>query len=297
MASTSRRCGTIALLGRPNVGKSTLLNALVGEKVSIVTAKPQTTRHSISGILTRAETQFVFVDLPGVHTRAESALNRHLNKVAAAGISDVDFVLCLFEGARWQADDERVLELVQRVEVPAGLVVTKIDQIKPRERLLPILKQLSQKHGFAFTVPVAAQKQENLAALLDEIERHLPVQPFLFADDQFTDRSERFLVAEAVREKLMQLLHQELPYRVSVEVEKFEETDQRIHIHVMIWVDRESQKAIVIGEGGATLKRVGQQARLELQERLGRRIHLQLWVKVKAGWADDERALRALGYD
>lgn len=297
MAATERRCGTIALLGRPNVGKSTLLNALVGEKVSIVTAKPQTTRHSISGILTRAETQFVFVDLPGVHTRSESALNRHLNKVAAAGISDVDLVLCLFEGGRWQADDERVLELVKRVEIPAGLVVTKIDQIKPREKLLPILKQLAQKHAFAFTVPVAARKGQNLAGLLGEIERHLPAQPFLFPDDQLTDRSERFLAAEAVREKLMQLLRQELPYRVSVEVEKFAEADGRTEIHAMIWVDRESQKAIVIGEGGATLKRVGQQARLELQQRLGRRIHLQLWVKVKAGWADDERALRALGYE
>ncbi|MGH8529073.1 MAG: GTPase Era [Nevskiales bacterium] len=292
-----QRCGTIALLGRPNVGKSTLLNALVGEKVSIVTAKPQTTRHSIAGILTRADTQFVFVDLPGVHTRSESALNHHLNKVAAAGISDVDLVLCLVEGGRWQADDERVLELLQRVEVPVGLIVTKIDQVKPREKLLPILKQLSQKHAFAFSVPVAARKGQNLAALLSEIEGRLPVQPFLFAPDQFTDRSERFLVAEAVREKLMQLLQQELPYRVSVEVEKFEESGKQTQIHVMIWVDRESQKAIVIGEGGATLKRVGQQARLELQERLGRRIHLQLWVKVKAGWADDERALRALGYE
>lgn len=292
------RSGSIALLGRPNVGKSTLLNALVGEKVSIVTAKPQTTRHLIRGILTRGATQFVFVDLPGVHRRGDSALNRYLNRTAAAGVADVDLVLCLFEAGKWQPDDERVLELARRSAAPVGLVVTKVDQVQPRAKLLPLLSELSARHAFAFVVPVSARKQQNLAALLDEIEPRLPEGPFLFAEDQYTDRSERFLAAETVREKLMALLRQELPYRLTVEVEQFkEDEDGRASIAIAIWVDRESQKAIVIGEGGATLKKVGQTARLELQKRLGRRIHLQLWVRVKAGWADDERALRALGYE
>ncbi len=289
-------CGRIALLGRPNVGKSTLLNALVGEKVSSVTAKPQTTRHFIQGILTQGETQFVFVDLPGVHTHSHNALNRYMNRVAAASLEDVDLVLCLFEAGRWAADDQRVLELVASSSVRAGLVVTKIDQIKPRTRLLPLLAELSRKYSFLFTVPVAARRGENLPALLKEIKPHLPESPFLFPADQLTDRSERFLAGEAVREKLMHVLRQELPYRLTVEVEKFRDTEARTEIATVIWVDRESQKAIVIGERGATLKRVGQQARQELEARFGRRIHLELWVKVKAGWADDERALRALGY-
>ncbi len=293
----STRSGSIALLGRPNVGKSTLLNALVGEKVSIVTDKPQTTRHLIRGVLTRGSAQFVFIDLPGVHGRADSALNRYLNRTAAVGANDVDLLLCLFEAGNWQADDGRVLDLARRSSAPVGLVVTKVDRVQPRARLLPLLQQLSGKHPFAFTVPIAARKRQNIKALLDEIEPHLPPGPFAYAEDQFTDRSERFLAAEAVREKLTHLLRQELPYRLTVEVEQFKEEDSRANIAIVIWVDRESQKAIVIGEGGATLKKAGQAARLELQKRLGRRIHLQLWVRVKAGWADDERALRALGYE
>lgn len=291
------RCGTVALLGRPNVGKSTLLNALLGEKLSAVTHKAQTTRHLIRGILTHDQTQIVLVDLPGVHGQQPSALNRYMNRVAAGSLGEVDLILLLVEAGRWQEDDARALQLALNARSPVALVLTKVDRLKPKSRLLPFIAELSARHSFAFVVPVSALSRDNVAALQTEIETRMPPGEFMFEADQLTDRSERFLAAEAIREKLMLVLHQEVPYKLTVEIESFKDTDRRSEISAVIWVERDSQKAIVIGQQGSVLKRVGREARIELKERFGRPVHLELWVKARDGWADDERSLRALGYE
>lgn len=291
------RCGSIALLGRPNVGKSTLLNALLGEKLSAVTHKAQTTRHLIRGILTEASVQMIFVDLPGVHEAQHNALNRYMNRVASGSLSEVDLVLLLVEAGQWRDDDDRALNLARRAGVPVGLVITKVDQCKPKLKLLATIQNLSGLHDFAFVVPVSAQRKDNLDALKMELRQRMPESTFQYEEDQLTDRSERFFVTEVVREKLMKALHQELPYKLTVEVEQFKEEERGAAIGVVIWVERESQKGIVIGNQGSLLKRVGRDARLELKARFGRPIHLTLWVKTREGWADDERSLRALGYE
>jgi GTPase len=301
MSTTQRpggtRAGLVALVGRPNVGKSTLLNALVGEKVSIVTPKPQTTRHRIVGLLTEGDTQIGFVDTPGIHAGAKRALNRLMNKTAVAALEGVDLCLLLVEAGRWTEADELVLQRAKAAGVPLGLVVNKIDRIKSRDQLLPYLQDASRRHPFAFVVPLSASRRENLAALLAEVRQRLPVAPFLYDPEQLTDRSQRFLVAELVREKLMRVLQQELPYALTVEIEEYREDDGLLRIGAVIWVEREGHKAIVIGAKGALLKKIGSQVRLELEKRLGQKVFLQLWVKVKEGWADDERALRSLGYE
>jgi GTPase len=297
MHAGSTRCGLVALVGRPNVGKSTLMNALVGEKVSIVTPKPQTTRHRIVGLLTEGDMQIGFVDTPGIHAGGKRALNRIMNKTAVASLEGVDLCLFLVEAGRWTEEDELVLQRAKAARVPLALVVNKVDRVKPREKVLPYLKQLSAMHDFAFIVPVSASRRENLDGLLSEIRSRLPQAPFLYDAEQLTDRSQRFLVAEMVREKLMLMLQQELPYSLAVEIEQYKEDKGVQHISAVIWVEREGHKAIVIGSKGAILKRVGTQVRGELEKRLEQKVFLQLWVKVKAGWADDERALRSLGYD
>jgi len=294
----ARHSGFVALAGRPNVGKSTLVNALVERKVSIVTAKPQTTRHRILGIVNRPDAQIVLVDTPGLHTNARRALNRLMNRTAAQAIAEADLNLFLVEGTRWLPDDQAALDRIQRVGRPIIAVVNKVDKVKPREKLLPFLAELGKRAPFADIVPVSALRRTNLDRLVKVISAHLPEGPPLYPAEQVTDRSERFLAAEIVREKLTLALSDELPYGLSVEVEAYEVApDGRVSIAAVIWVERKGQKAIVIGEKGERLKSIGRAARLELKRMLATPVYLELWVKIKENWADDERALRSLGYE
>ena len=297
MSAAPHRFGSVALVGRPNVGKSTLLNALIGQKISIVSPKPQTTRHRILGILTRPQAQLVFLDTPGLHGGHGRQLNRAMNRAALAALAEADVVVLVTDARVFGDDDAAVLEQAVAAGRPVVLVLNKIDEMKPRSRLLPAIEALSRRHAFAAIVPVSATRGENLDRLLAEIERLLPEGPPAWPEDQVTDRSERFLAAEIVRERLMHALHDELPYGVSVEIERWEESEGRITINAVIWVEREPQRKIVIGEGGARIKGVGRAARLALNELLGRRVHLELWVKVRENWADSEQALRQFGYD
>jgi len=296
MAADDCRCGYIALVGRPNVGKSTLLNHLVGQKLSITSRRPQTTRHRILGIKTLPEAQFVYVDTPGLHQYSGRAMNRLMNRTASQALQDVDVVVFLVEGLRWTSDDDLVLSLLERVDCPVILAVNKVDLVADKRTLLPGLQTLARKRAFAHIIPVSARKGDNVAELEACVQALLPVGAPLFPEDQVTDRSERFLVAERIREKLFRKLARELPYGVSVEVERFRRERHSIHIHALIWVERPSQKTIVIGKQGAVLREVGQQARVEIEKMLDSKVNLKLWVKVKEGWADDERVLKSLGY-
>jgi GTP-binding protein Era len=294
--AASFHCGYIALVGRPNVGKSTLLNRILGQKISITSRRPQTTRHSILGIKTHAHAQLVYVDTPGIHDNAGRAMNRFMNRTAGAALADVDVVVFIVEALRWLPDDDLVLKKLAGLGCPVILAVNKIDTLASRELLLPELDTLSRRFDFAEIIPVSASKGTNVAALEAAIEALLPEGPPYFPEDQITDRSERFLVAELIREKLFRRLARELPYGLTVEVEAFRRESRITHIHALIWVERQSQKNIVIGRQGALLKEVGQQARREIEALIGGKVNLKLWVKVKEGWADDERALRSLGY-
>jgi GTP-binding protein Era len=296
MAAEDYRCGYIALVGRPNVGKSTLLNRLVGQKLSITSRRPQTTRHRILGIKTLPEAQLVYVDTPGLHQYSGRAMNRLMNRTASQALQDVDVVVFLVEGLRWTSDDDLVLSLLDRVDCPVILAVNKVDLVADKHTLLPGLQTLARKRAFAHIIPLSARKGDNVAELEACVQALLPIGVPLFPEDQVTDRSERFLVAERIREKLFRKLARELPYGVSVEVERFRRERHSIHIHALIWVERSSQKTIVIGKQGAVLREVGQQARVEIEKMLDSKVNLKLWVKVKEGWADDERALKSLGY-
>ena len=296
MPSTEYRCGFVALVGRPNVGKSTLLNRLVGQKISITSRRPQTTRHRIIGIKTLASAQIVYVDTPGLHLYSGRAMNRHMNRTASLALKDVDVVVFLVEGLRWTPDDDLVLAELERLDCPVILAVNKVDLIGDKETLLPGLQALSGKRVFNQIIPLSARKGDNVDKLEACVEALLPVGAPYFPEDQLTDRSERFLVAERIREKLFRKLARELPYGLSVEVEHFRRERHSIHIHALIWVERQSQKSIVIGKQGAVLREVGQQARVEIEKMLENKVNLKLWVKVKEGWADDERALKSLGY-
>jgi GTP-binding protein Era len=296
-SSTDFRCGFAALVGRPNVGKSTLLNALVGEKLSIVTPRPQTTRHRILGLVQLPNAQIAFVDTPGLHSQAKRALNKAMNRTAAAALDEADLVVFVVEAPVWNAEDELVLQRIARARRPVLVAVNKVDRVKPRERLLPYLAELDARHGFLALVPISALKEKNLDDLLGSIAAHLPVSPPLFPDGELTDRGLKFRIAEMIREKLTLELNQEVPYGIAVEVEKLAEEDGQLNVDAAIWVDREGQKPIVIGAKGARLKRVGTSARLALNGMLGRRLHLNLWVKVRENWADNARALRELGLE
>ncbi len=295
------RAGFAALVGRPNVGKSTLLNALVGEKLSIVTPRPQTTRHRITGLVNRPGLQVAFVDTPGLHAGAKRALNRAMNRTAAAALHDADLVVFVVEALRWTEEDEAVMQRIRESDRPALAVVSKADAARPRERMLPFIAELAARHPFRAIVPVSAVRGENLEALIAAIGRELPPSPQLFDEADRTDRDLRFRITEIIREKLTLELNQEVPYGIAVEIEKMEREQQdgseRELIHAVIWVDREGQKPIVIGAGGARLKRVGSSARREIVALLGRRCHLELWVKVRENWADSAQALRALGLE
>jgi GTPase len=291
------RCGFAALVGRPNVGKSTLLNALVGQKLSIVTPRPQTTRHRIIGLVQLPNAQIAFVDTPGLHSQAKRALNKAMNRTAAAALEDSDLVVFVVEALIWNSEDELVLNRIARSGRPVLVAVNKVDRAKPRERLLPYLAELDRRHAFLALVPVSALKDKNLDDLRDAIAAHLPISKPLFPDDELTDRGIQFRIAEMIREKLTLELNQEVPYGVAVEVEKLAEEDGMLMVDAAIWVDRDGQKPIVIGAKGARLKRVGTAARLALNGLLGRRLHINLWVKVRENWADNARALRELGLE
>jgi GTPase len=292
------RAGFAALVGRPNVGKSTLLNALLERKLSIVTPKPQTTRHRILGLLNRPGYQVALVDTPGIHDGHRRMLNQYMNRSATASLDDADVIVFVVEALRWTDEDDRVLARVKRAGRPTVLAINKVDRAKPKEKLLPYVEALSKRHEFAAVVPMSALKRDNLARLPDVIGGLLPEGPPMFPEDQLTDKSERFQAAEIIREKLTLRLQEEVPYGLTVEIERQEELeDGRLAINAIIWVERPGQKAIVIGEGGALLKEIGRAARLDLNGLYGRRVHLELWVKVKENWADSAVALRSFGYE
>jgi len=291
------RCGFVAIVGRPNVGKSTLLNRLVGQKISITSRKPQTTRHSILGIRTQGSVQTVYVDTPGLHTNAKRELNRQLNKSATSALFDVDCVIFVIDSLKWTEDDQLVLEKLQEVKCPVILALNKIDIVGNKEQLLPQLAEMNKRYPFATCVPISAKKNRQIDVLQKEVERFLPEGPHFFDEDQVTDRSIKFIAAEIIREKLFRCLGQEIPYAISVQIESFQEEAEIAHIHAIIWVEKESQKAIVIGKGGLNLKNVGQQARQDLEGNLEKKVNLKLWVKVREHWADDQVALRDLGYE
>ena len=291
------RCGFAALVGRPNVGKSTLLNALVGQKLSIVTPRPQTTRHRIVGLAQLPNAQIAFVDTPGLHSQAKRALNKAMNRTAAAALEDADLVVFVVEALVWNAEDELVLQRIARSGRPVLVAVNKVDRVKPRERLLPFLGDLDRRHHFLALVPVSALKEKNLDDLRHSIAAQLPVSAPLFPEGELTDRGIQFRIGEMIREKLTLELNQEVPYGIAVEVERLAEEDGLLTVDAAVWVDREGQKPIVIGAKGERLKRVGTSARLALNGMLGRRLHLNLWVKVRENWADNARALRELGLE
>ena len=291
-----QRCGLVAIVGRPNVGKSTLLNALVGQKISITSNKPQTTRHRIVGVRTEGDAQCVFVDTPGFQTRHGNALNRTLNRTVKGVLADVDLVLFVVEAGRFTPDDAKVLALLPP-DRPVLLVANKADLVKRRDELLPWLDQMRQRRAFTEFVPLAATREEDAARLAAIVCRHLPEQPWLYDAEALTDRSERFLAAELIREKLFRLTGDELPYGATVVIDRYQEEGELRRIAATIVVEREAHKGMVIGEGGERLKRIGSEARQELERLLGGKVFLELWVKVRAGWAASEEHLRSYGYE
>mgnify|MGYP002332487702 CR=1 FL=1 len=287
----------IAIVGRPNVGKSTLLNQIVEQKVSITSRKPQTTRHRIMGIHTEDNYQAVYVDTPGLHIEEKRAINRLMNRAASSSIGDVELIIFVLEGTLWNADDEMVLKKVMGSGRPVLAVMNKVDQVKDHELVLPHMQWLSEQGDFAGIIPVSAKQGKNIDMVKEEVRKRLPESEFYFPEDYVTDRSMRFLAAEVVREKLMRFMGDELPYSVTVEIEQFKWQDNGVwQINALILVERETQKRMVIGNKGEKLKVIGREARKDLEEMLDNKVFLELWVKVKSGWADDERALRSLGY-
>ena len=296
MKTADFRCGTIAIIGRPNVGKSTLLNHLVGEKISITSRKAQTTRHRITGILTNADTQYLFVDTPGFQTKNASVLNRLMNRSITQALQDVDVILVVIEAGRISREDRQVFDLLPAGR-PAVLAINKTDRLADKRILLPLLAQVQAEREFSDVVPLSAKSGEQTPQLLQALRAHLPQRPAIYVEGEITDRSERFLAAELVREKLFRQLGDELPYGASTVVEKFETEGKLRRIHVAIIVDKASHKAMVIGKGGEKLKLIGTDARRDMEKLFDGKVFLQIWVKVKHGWADDERTLKNLGYE
>jgi GTP-binding protein Era len=292
--NSETRCGFIAIVGRPNVGKSTLLNHLLEQKISITSRKPQTTRHRITGIKTEGDVQFVYVDTPGLHKDQKRALNRAMNATVAEVLKDVDVVLFVVERLVFNDEDEMVLQAMAKLNIPVLLLINKCDQIDNRERLLPHIQKIAAKRNFAEVIPIAVLTGHNLDTVQSCVAKYLPQGPFMFPEDQITDRSSKFLAAELIREKITRQLGDELPYDVNVEIEKFVIEGPVIHIHGLILVDKPGQKQIIIGHEGDRLKTIGKAARLDMEIAFDSKVMLHLWVKVKTGWADDERAFQSL---
>lgn len=297
MNAAPTRAGYVAIVGRPNVGKSTLVNALVGRKVTIVSAKPQTTRHRILGVVNRPEAQLVLVDTPGLHESTRRVMNQYMNRVAISSTQDADVVLFVIEALSFTEEDQWVWERVRGLKQPLFLVVNKVDRIYPKDKLLPFLSDMAERVPASGIIPVSALEADNLDRLVSLVGARLPLSPPLFPADVLTDRDEPFHAAEIVREKLTLKLREELPYGINVQIERFTEEQGRLMINAVIWVERASQKAIVIGQGGERLKEIGRLARIELNDLWQRAVHLELWVKVKENWADSEMALKQFGYD
>jgi len=297
MSEQTTHCGFIAIVGRPNVGKSTLLNQLLGQKISITSRKPQTTRHRIMGIHTEGDYQAIYVDTPGLHMEEKRAINRLMNRAASSSIGDVEMVIFVVEGTKWTADDEMVLNKLKDGRVPVLLAINKIDNLTDKSILLPHLQFLGQQMSFMDVVPISAEKGDNVDTIASIVRKRLPEAEHHFPEDYITDRSQRFMASEIIREKLMRFLGAELPYSVAVEIEQFV-TNERggLTINGLILVEREGQKKMVIGNKGAKIKVIGTEARRDMEDMFESKVHLELWVKVKSGWADDERALRSLGY-
>lgn len=294
--TTETFAGLVAIVGRPNVGKSTLLNQLVGQKVSITSRKPQTTRHRIVGIDTQDNYQTVYVDTPGLHIEEKRAINRLMNKAAASTILDVELIIFVVEGTRWTDDDQMVLNRLIAAKKPVLLVVNKVDLYKDKEELLPHLQWLSSQLDFMQIVPLSAEKGTNVQELRALVQKQLPPCEFFFPEEYVTDRSSRFMASEIVREKLMRFLGDELPYAVTVEIERFKWEEKHYHIAALVLVERDTQKQMVIGKKGERIKTIATEARKDMETLFEQPVLLQVWVKVKSGWADDERALRSLGY-
>lgn len=290
------RCGYVAVVGRPNVGKSTLTNALIGAKVSIVSRKAQTTRHRILGVLTREHEQFIFVDTPGFQTRHGGTMNKMMNRVVSQTLADVDVVLFVVEAGKWTAGDEALLQLLGGAR-KVILVISKLDLVKDRDALFPFVARVSVLHPFAAVVPISALRGEQLAALLGEVSKHLPVSEPMFEQDTLTDRPVRFLAAELVREKIFRLVGDELPYGCTVVIEQWEETGQSVRISACVIVQRESHRPILLGAKGMHMKRIASEARQDISELLQKPVHLEVYIKVRKGWADREASLRDLGYE
>lgn len=291
------KSGYVALVGRPNVGKSTLLNAILGEKISITTPKPQTTRWTILGIKIVDDAQIIFVDTPGINREQSRAMNRHLNRIASAAMQDADVVVFMVDATTWRGEDELVLEKLQHTNRPVILVINKIDLVPDKSQLLPVIEKLKSKYPFEHIVPISALDDNNIQALLKTLATMMPAGPMLFPEDQITDKSVRFHVAEIIREKIILATEEELPYAATVEIEEYKQEEKLTTIGAVIWVERQGQKAIVIGKGGTRLKRVGTQARREIERLIGGKVFLRLWVKVKENWTDDDKAMRSLGYE
>lgn len=295
--SKSTQAGFIAILGRPNVGKSTLLNYLVGKKISITAKKPQTTRHRITGICSRNDTQFIFVDTPGIHIGGKRLLNKVLNKTAQSVIHDVDVIMMLVEAGQWRAEEDNIMNLLKSADAPVVLVMNKVDRIQDKAKLLPLIEQYQSSHDFAHVVPISAQRGENIDELLVTLKNFLPDSPWLYEAEQITDRGITFQIGEIIREKIIRQLGQEVPYVTGIEIEAFEKTEKMTRISAIIWVEREGQKKIIIGKQGQQLKKIGMDARRDIEALLESKVFLQTWVKVKPDWTDKSLSLKQLGYD
>lgn len=291
------RCGFVAIVGRPNVGKSTLLNHILGQKISITSRKPQTTRNAVTGIKTEANVQIIFVDTPGLHLGQQKAINRYMNRAASTAMKDVDVVVFVVDRFIWTEEDQAVADRLENIKSPIILAVNKIDQIDDKEQLLPHLQALAEKLSADEIIPLSALRNQNLERLEKLIVDRLPIGEHMYPEDQVTDRSSRFMAAEIVREKITRQLGDELPYEMAVEIEEFNHEGSLINISALILVEREGQKRILIGDKGERIKLIGTQARLDMEDLFDSKVMLKLWVKIKSGWSDDERALRSLGYN
>lgn len=296
MSDHLQRCGYVAIVGRPNVGKSTLLNYILGMKLSITSRKPQTTRHQILGVKTTDDVQAIYVDTPGIHQRSGTAINKYMNRAATSVLNDVDVVLFVVQAKKWTEEDDAIVKKLETVKSPVILVINKMDKLEGKKQLLPLMEQLSSKLGFAEIIPVSALNGVNVETLEQKIAPLLPENAHFYPDDQVTDRSMRFIASEIIREKLIRELGQELPYTSAVDVDKYEDGEHLVRIHATIYVESAGQKAIIIGKKGARLKSIGTKAREDISKMIGVKVYLNLWVKIREGWSNDERALRGLGY-